>query len=170
MPGILNFQQFVGGPDSVICEQIFPSTQKTVVVNFQKDISNFTFSADHQTLILDTVKFNRNTGQPNFGESTVIGSFPKFEITGTYVPSVINASTGTINVHFPAGMYSGPIIPDARANVPVTVYSLTWSDASTTPAQVNSTRWALVQCFEPDTIIGDPTTSTSYTAITISGE
>jgi len=167
MPGILNFQQFVGGPDQVICEQTFPSSQKTVVVNFQRDITDWTFSADYQTLVVDTVKFNRNTGQPNFGESTVIGSFPKAEVTGTYVPSVINLTSGTISVHFPANMYTGPIIPDARANVPVTVYSLTWTDSSTTPAQVNSTRWALVQCYEPDTVIGDPTTATNYTSLTV---
>ena len=166
MPGILNFQQFVGGPDSVICEQTFPSTQKTVVVNFQRDITGWTFAADHQTIVVDTVKFNRNTGQPNFGDSTVIGSFPKFEVTGTFVPSVINLTSGTVAVHFPAGMYDGPIIPDARANVPVTVFSLTWEDTST-PPQINSTRWALVQSYEPDVIIGDPTTSTDYTVLTL---
>jgi hypothetical protein len=166
MPGILNFQQFVGGPDSVICEQTFPSTQKTVVVNFQRDITGWTFAADHQTIVVDTVKFNRNTGQPNFGDSTVIGSFPKFEVTGTFVPSVINLTSGTVAVHFPAGMYDGPIIPDARANVPVTVFSLTWEDTST-PPQINSTRWALVQSYEPDVIIGDPTTSTNYTVLTL---
>ena len=169
MPGILNFQQFVGGPDQVICEQTFPSTQKTVVVNFQRDITDWTFAIDHQTLVVDTVKFNRTTGQPNFGDSTVIGSFPKYEITGTFAPSVINASSGTVSVHFPAGMYDGPIIPDARANVPVTVVSLTWTDNST-PPQVNSTRWALVQCYEPDVEIGDPTTATNYTALTVTGE
>ena len=166
MPGILNFQQFVGGPDSVICEQTFPSSQKTVVVNFQRDITGWTFSADYQTLVVDTVKFNRTTGQPNFGDSTVIGSFPKVETTGSYVPSVINATSGTVAVHFPADMYTGPIIPDARANVPVTVYSLTWQDTAT-PPQINSTRWALVQSYEPDVVIGDPTTATNYTALTL---
>jgi hypothetical protein len=167
MPGILNFQQFVGGPDSVVCEQTFPSTQKTVVVNFQRDINSWTFASDHQTLVVDTVKFNRSTGQPNFGESTVIGSFPKAEITGTFAPSIINATSGTVSVHFPADMYTGPIIPDARANVPVTVLSLTWTDNSTTPPQVNSTRFALVQCYEPDVVIGDPTTATNYTALSV---
>lgn len=168
MPGILNFQQYVGGPDQVQVEQIFPSTQKTVVVNFQRDISNWTFSADHQTIVVDTVKFNRSTGQPNFGDSTVIGSFPKAEVTGTNVPAVINATSGTIYLHFPAGMYDGPIIPDARQNVPITVFSLTWNDGGS-PAQVNSQRWAFVQCWEPDVVVGDPTTATNYTALTVVG-
>lgn len=166
MPGILNFQQYVGGPDSVQVEQIFPSSQKSVVVNFQRDITGWQFAADYQTLVVDEVKFNRATGQPNFGDSTVIGSFPKSEVTGTNAPSVINATSGTIYLHFPAGMYDGPIIPDARKNVPVTVLSLTWTDAGT-PAQIATQRWAFVQCWEPDVVVGDPTTATNYTALTL---
>ena len=63
-------------------------------------------------------------------------------------------------------MYTGPIIPDARQNVPITVFSLTWSDAST-PAQINSHRWALIQCWEPDVAVGDPTLAAGYTALTL---
>jgi hypothetical protein len=63
-------------------------------------------------------------------------------------------------------MYAGPIIPDARQNVPITVFSLTWTDTST-PAQINSMRWALVNCYEPDVTIGDPTQASGYTALTI---
>ena len=166
MPGILNFQQYVGGPDSVQVEQVFPSNQKTLVYNFGRDITGWTFSADHQTLVVDTVKFNRTTGQPNFGDSQVIGSFPKAEISSPFAPEVVNTSTGAVKVHLPAAMYTGPIVPDARINVPVTVFALTWTDNST-PAQINTHRWALVQCWEPDVVVGDPTTSTSYTALTI---
>lgn len=167
MSGILNFQQFVGGPDTVISEQTFPSSQKTVVVNFKRDITDWSFSADYQTIVVDTLKFNRATGQPNFGDSNVIGFFPKVEVTGTFVPSVINASSGTVYVHFPAGMYDGPIIPDVRVNVPVTVYSLTWTDNSSTPAQISSTRFAFIQCYEPDVVVGDPTTATGYTSLVV---
>ena len=166
MPGILNFQQYVGGPDSVQVEQVFPSNQKTLIYNFGRDITDWVFESDHQTLVVDTVKFNRTTGQPNFGDSQVIGSFPKAEIAVPFAPEVVNAALGTVKVHLPAAMYTGPIVPDARINVPVTVFSLTWTDNST-PAQINTHRWALVQCWEPDVIVGDPTTSTSYTALTI---
>lgn len=166
MAGILNFQQYVGGPDSVQVEQIFPSNQKTVIVNFKKDITNWTFTSDYQTLVVDTVKFNRVSGQPNFSDSTVIGSFPKEEITGEFAPQVINATSGTIYLHFPAGMYDGPIIPDARQNVPITVVGFTWTDTST-PPQVNTQRWAFVQCWEPDVAIGDPTTATNYTSLNL---
>ena len=66
MAGVLNFQQYIGGPDQVKVEQIFPSTQKTLLYNFGQDITGWTFAVDHQTIVVDTVTFNRNSGQPNF--------------------------------------------------------------------------------------------------------
>jgi hypothetical protein len=79
---------------------------------------------------------------------------------------VIVAANGTLRVHLPAGMYTGPIIPDARKNVPITVFSLTWTDNSTV-SQINSQRWALVNSWEPDVVIGDPTLAAGYTALTV---
>jgi hypothetical protein len=166
MAGILNFQQYVGGPDSVQVEQIFPSNQRTLLYNFNTDITGWTFTTDYQTIVVDSVKFNRNTGQPNFGESSVIGSFAKVDISGDFAPEVVSATAGTVKVHFPANMYAGPIIPDARKNVPITVFAVTWTDDST-PAQVNTHRWALVQCWEPDVAVGDPTLAVGYTALTV---
>lgn len=172
MAGILNFQQYIGGPDSIQVEQIFPSNQKTLVYTFKDDagvainLTGWTFTADYQTIVVDEIAFNRSTNKPNFANSTVIGSFAKVEIASPYAPTIINASAGTVKVNFPAGMYTGPIIPDARKNVPITVFSLTWSDNST-PAQINSHRWCLVNCYEPDVAIGDPITAAGYTALAL---
>ena len=166
MAGILNFQQYIGGPDQVKVEQIFPSNQKTLLYDFDRDITDWTITADYQTIVVDTVAFNRSTGQPNFNNSTVIGSFAKVELTGGDAPAVQSASAGTVHVYFPANMYTGPIIPDARVNVPITVVSVTWSDNST-PAQINSHRWALIQCWEPDVTVGDPVSDAGYTALTL---
>ena len=166
MAGVLNFEQYIGGPDQVKVEQIFPSNQKSLIYNFDRDITDWTFEADYQTIVVDSVQFNRNTGQPNFANSTVIGSFDKQEITGDNVPTVINATDGTVKVIIPAGLYDGPIIPDARQNVPITVFSLTWTD-SATPPNINSHRWALIQCWEPDVAVGDPTSDAGYTALTL---
>lgn len=166
MAGVLNFQQYLGGPDQIQIEQIFPSNQKTLLYNFDRDVTGWTFAADYQTIVVDSITFNRTTGQPNFSESTVIGSFPKQEISGATAPSVVSASVGTVKVHIPANMYSGNIIPDARQNVPITVVGVTWTDDST-PAQVNTHRWAFIQCWEPDVGIGDPTQEATYTALTL---
>ena len=166
MSGILNFQQYIGGPDQIKVEQVFPSNQKTLLYNFDRDITGWTFTVDHQTLVVDQMSFNRNTGQPNFSTSKVIGSFAKVELTGDNAPDVVDASVGTVKVYLPAAMYTGPIIPDARQNVPITVVAVTWSDASI-PAQVNTHRWALIQCWEPDVVVGDPITDAGYTALTL---
>ena len=166
MAGILNFQQYIGGPDSVKVEQVFPSTQKTLVYNYGQDITGWTFTADYQTIVVDTVAFNRNSGQPNFTDSRVIGSFTRANITGTSAPTVLSTSAGTVRVVLPAGIYAGPIVPDARQNVPITVIGVTWTD-NATPAQINTHRWALIQCYEPGVTIGDPVLAAGYTAITL---
>ena len=166
MAGVLNFQQYIGGPDQVKVEQVFPSDQKTLIYNFDRDTTGWTVTADYQTIVVDRVSFNRSTGQPNFSDSTVIGSFAKAELTGNAAPVAANVTAGTYYVYFPSTMYTGPIIPDARKNVPITVLAVTWRDANT-PAQVSSHRWALIQCWEPDVEVGDPTLATGYTALVV---
>jgi hypothetical protein len=166
MAGILDFQQYVGGPDQVQVEQIFPSNQRTLIYNFNQDITGWTFSTDYQTIVVDTVQFNRTTGKPNFANSTVIGTFPKVEVTGSFIPEVIDQTIGTVKIHFPANMYTGAIIPDARQNVPITVFSVTWTDDAT-PIQRSTHRWALVNCWEPDVVAGDPVLEDDYSPIVL---
>ena len=169
MAGVLNFDQFVSGADNIITEQMFPNQRRTLVYDFDQDISGWNFSADFQTIVVDSVTFNRNTGRPNFANSTVLGSFPKQELGsfsgGTYIPTVINATTGTVRVTHPDQMYDGPLYPDARSNVVIVIYSFQWEDDSTPITNVNMHRYALVQAWEPDVALGDPTTHTDYTAL-----
>jgi hypothetical protein len=165
MAGVLTFQQFIGGPDQVKVEAIFPSTQKTLQYNFGQDITGWTFEVDHQTLVIDTLGYDRFTSEPNFAASKVIGSFPKAEVAGTNI-NVTNATAGLVNITIPAGMYAGPILPDARKNVPITVVGITWKAAGTL-SNINTHRWVMIQNWEPDVTAGDPTLSTTplYTAL-----
>jgi hypothetical protein len=167
MAGILDFAQYLGGPDSLQTESIFPSDQKTLVYNFGQNITGWTISAQYQTLVVDQVQFNRSTGKPNFGASTVIGSFARSTVSGASAPSIVDAAAGLVKIYIPANMYTGPIIPDARVNVPVTVYSVTWSDTSS-PAQTHTNRFAFVQCWQPGVTVGDPKTANGYTALALS--
>ena len=66
--GVLNFSQYLGGADNIQIEQIFPSTQRTLQYNFSQNITGWTFSLDHQTIVVDTMSFDRNTGEPNFAD------------------------------------------------------------------------------------------------------
>lgn len=165
MAGVLTLSQYLGGPDQVIVQQSFPSDSRTFQYDFGRDITGWTFQSDYQTLIIDSIAFNRFTGEPNFANSRVIGYFPKVEISGASAPTVISALTGLVRVNLPANMYSGPLLPDARRNVPLVIVGVTWTDTSS-PPQTQTNRWALVQSWEPDVPPGDPITHTGFVALT----
>jgi hypothetical protein len=164
MAGVLSFSQYLGGPDNINIEQIFPSTQRTLNYNYGRSIAGWTFNVDYQTIVVDAVAFDRNTGSPNFASSSVIGFFPTGQVsTATYV-TVTNSANGLVNITVPGDLYSGPILPDARKNVPITIVGVTWTDNSN-PAQINTHRWAFIQSYEPGVTPGDPTLSGDFTSI-----
>lgn len=163
MAGILTFNQFVGGPDSIQIESIFPATQKNLTYNFNQNISGWSFTAKYQTIIVDTVAFDRNSGAPSFTNSKVIGYFPMGTIDSSKIV-VNNNSTGSVTLTVPTNMYTGPIIPDARLNVPITVVDFIWNTGGTN-SSINSNRWVFIMNWEPGVGMGDPTKYTGYTAL-----
>jgi hypothetical protein len=167
MAGVLTFKQFIGGADNLILRQGFPSDSTNLIYNYGQDITSWLFEADYQTLVVDTITYDRFTGEPSFTNSKVIGSFAKAEITDpALAPAITNAASGLARVTLPAGMYTGPLVPDARKNVPITVVGVTWT-TDDTPTQTNTHRWAIVQSWEPDVVVGDPTTDAGYTAFNL---
>ena len=164
MAGLLDFSQYIGGADNLQTEQAFPSTQRTVVYNFGTDITGWTFFMDFQTVVVDTIAYDRNTGAPNFATSKIIGTFPSGNITTATYVQVLSTSSGTVAVTFPGGLYTGPIIPDARSHNPITVIGITWTDDNT-PPQINTHRWAFIQSWEPGVTPGDPVLDEDFTAI-----
>lgn len=164
MAGLLDFSQYIGGSDNLQTEAAFPSTQRTVVYNFGTDITGWTFFLDYQTVVVDTIAYDRNTGAPNFANSKIIGTFPEGVITTATYVNVIDSNSGTVSVTFPGNLYTGPIIPDARSHNPITVVGITWTDDNT-PPQINTHRWAFIQSWEPGVTPGDPVLENNYTAI-----
>jgi hypothetical protein len=164
MAGLLEFSQYIGGADNLQTEQAFPSTQRTVVYNFGTDITGWSFFMDYQTVVVDTIAYDRNTGAPNFASSKIIGTFPDGVISTATNVRVIDESLGTVAVTFPGGLYSGPVLPDARSHNPITVIGLTWTDDNT-PPQINTHRWAFIQSWEPGVTPGDPVLDEDFTAI-----
>ena len=162
----LDFSQYIGGADNIQVEIAFPSTQKTVVYDFGQDITGWSFYLDNQTVVADAITYNNVTGAPNFSGTKLIGTFPKGIIsTSTYV-TVLNASSGTVAITIPGGLYTGPIIPDARSHTPITIVGVTWTDNSY-PPQINTHRWAVLQSWEPGVIPGDPVLDNNYTPIIV---
>ena len=164
MAGVLNFSQYLGGPDNVVIEQIFPSTQRTYNYNFSTNIASWTFNVDQQTIVVNPIAYDRNTGEPNFANTEVIGYFPTGQVTTATYVTITNAASGLVSITIPGGLYTGPVLPDARQNVPITIVGVTWTDNSS-PKQINTHRWAFIQSWEPGVTPGDPTLDANYTAI-----
>ena len=166
MAGVLTLGQWLGGPDNVKVESTFPSSSKTYAYNFDRNITSWTFKLDYQTVVVDQLTYTRD-GEPNFADSKVIGFFPAGVVTTATYISVANASTGLVNVTHPGGLYTGPILPDARVNNPLLVMGFTWTDNST-PKQTNTHRIAKILAWEPEVTPGTPTTATNYTSVVVS--
>ena len=166
MAGLLDFSQYIGGADNLQTEAAFPSTQRTVVYNFNQDITDWTFYLDYQTVVVDAIAYDRNTGAPNFASSKIIGYFDSGVVNTNTNVTVLDASSGTVKVTFPGGLYTGPILPDARSHNPITIIGVTWT-TDDTPPQINTHRWAFIQSWEPGVNPGDPVLSENYTSIIV---
>jgi hypothetical protein len=162
MAGVLTFAQFIGGADNVTLKAGFPSDAKKLNINFGQSVAGWSFEADYQTIVIDEMSYNRNTGDPSFTDSTVIGTFAKAEIDGANAPVVTNETNGDVTYILPANMYSGPVLPNARTHVPIVVCGLSWTDDD---GNYSTVRWAIIQAWEPDVVAGDPTGDVGYTAI-----
>ena len=182
MAGVLTIEAWLGGPDQVKAESTFPSSSKTYAYNFGQNITDWQFELQAQTIVVDQITYTidrvTNSSSPNFTNSRVIGYFPEVSIattsTNTTYIQVINASHGLVNVTHPPGLYTGPILPDARQNTPLTIVGFTWiipsfyeGNGLTNPPQINSHRIAKIMAWEPLVTPGDPTSSTNpaYTSL-----
>jgi hypothetical protein len=166
MASTLSFSNYIGGADSMQIEQIFPSNQKTYIYDFGQNITDWIFFLDFQTVVVDILAFDRNTGEPNFANSSIIGTFPSEVIdVETYV-QVIDAPLGRVAITIPASLYTGPVIPDARSHTPITIVGVTWTVPST-PAQITTHRWAFIQAWEPGVVAGDPILEDDFVPVVI---
>lgn len=164
---LLSFANYIGGANNVVVAENFPSTQKTYQYDFPANIYNYTFSVESQTIVVDSLTYNASDGQPNFTTSTVVGTFANTTIDANVNVNRVSNADGQVNVTIPADLYAGPIEPDARANVPINVVSVEWSDATTTPPTVESHRFALIQRYEPGVTVGNPRLSNVFLPIGI---
>lgn len=162
----VTFNEFIGGPDVIDLANAYPSSQSKILITIgdgATDISAYTFTADYQTLIIDTVTYDRS-GAANFKDASTLGSFDKVEMAGADIPAIDNASEGKVILTLPANMYTGPIIPRAREKVPVTIVGFTFEDAD---GNISTIRFPIMMNYEPDVVVGDPTLDAGFTAITI---
>lgn len=162
MGKLLDFSQYIGGPDSVEVLELFPRQQKKFQYNFGTDVSTYTFTSDYQTIVLDTVSYDRVTGNIVFTDTNVIGYFNNTGniAANTYI-NTSSANAGIVTFTIPSDLYTGTILPNARENVVMNVVSFQWQDAATPPRK-DMHRWACVMRWEPGVTIGDPTLDTNF--------
>lgn len=163
---LLSFKQYIGGADNVQVEEVFKDTAKTFTYQFPADISNYDFELSQQTIVVDSLTYDRQTSLPSFTDSKVIGSFANAEISSVQNVTVLDALAGTVNITIPGNLYSGNVIPDSRGETPITVVSVKWTNTGVTPNTTEEHRWALIQRYSPDRGIGKPSESAGYTALT----
>jgi hypothetical protein len=163
MSGVLSFQQYLGGPDSVIVLEMFPKSQKTFSFNFGTDVSEYTFTSDYQTIVLDTIAYDRNTGNVNFNNTKVIGYFDNTTEPEDNIDTA-DASSGVVRFTIPEQRYTGTILPNARQNVVMTVISFEWATAET-PPQKELNRFAIIERWEPGVEPGDPVLETGFISL-----
>jgi len=163
---LLSFKEYIGSANNVQVIELFPRSQKTFTYNFGSDVSGYQFSADYQSLLLSDVTYDRVTGDPNFADTTVSGYFTN---TTNVSPSNINnasAASGTVTLTIPENRYTGNILPNARANVVMTVLSFQWT-TDDSPVQQDLHRWAIIERFDPQVgkVPGDPADEANFVAL-----
>jgi hypothetical protein len=129
--------------------EVFPRTQKAFTYDFGDDVSGYTFTADYQSILLDTVTYDRVTGDPNLADTTVAGYFDNAANVnaGTYI-NTTDAATGGIVLTIPQNRYTGNILPNARTDVVATVVSFQWT-TDDSPPQQDMHRWVLFERWDP---------------------
>ena len=109
---LLSFSQYLQSADNVKVIELFPRSQKNFTYDFGTDVSTYTFTADYQSLLVDEITYNRDSGEPNFTSSNIIGYFNNV----TSVPSGnINdddASIGQVVLTIPEQRYTGQSLKD----------------------------------------------------------
>ena len=165
---LLDFSQYLGGADNVKVIEMFPRTQKKFTYNFGSNVSTYTFSADQHSILLDSVTYDRVTGDPNFAETSVLGFFNNNASIGAGNINTSLAGSGIVTFTIPSNRYTGNIVPNARTNVVMTVVGFEWQDNSTPPIK-ELHRWAIIERWEPGVTPGDPKQNTggqpAYTAL-----
>lgn len=162
---LLDFKQYIGGADNVITVELFQRSKKIYTYNYGFNLSGYSFSADYQSILLDTVTYDRITGLPNFTDTQVLGYFDNYSAVPGGNFDLSGAAGGSITFTIPEDRYTGKIYPSARDNVVATVVGFQWDNSTVSQ---NTHRYLILERWEPGTQMGDPRTNVSpvFTALT----
>ena len=165
---VLDAKQFLGGSDNVLNLELLPEQTRSFQYNFNANVSLYTFGAEYSTVLVDTLTYNINTGEPNYASSAVTGYFANIDgagnssvtVNSSYIDDSL-ASTGFVTFTIPPNRYAndGWITPSARTNVVLTILEFKWTNTATSPNTIDSHRFTIVERFSPDKTPGDPSSA-----------
>ena len=161
---LLSFSQYIQSADNVKVIELFPRSQKAFTYDFDNDVSGYTFTSDYQSLLIDNVTYDRQTSEPSFATSNIIGYYNNITSVPAGNINDAGAATGAVTLTIPAARYTGPLLPNARDNVVMTVVSFEW-ETNDSPPQKDSHRWAILERWEPGVTVGDPKLDSTFIAI-----
>lgn len=160
---VLDAKQFLGGSDQVLNLELLPEQTRSFTYNFNADVSAYTFSSEYSCVLIDTLSYNINTGEPNYASSAVTGYFGNIDGAANSVVSVgasyiddSQAGSGLVTFTIPPSRYPGYITPSARTDVVLTILEFKWTNTATTPNTTDSHRFTIVERFSPDRTPGSP--------------
>lgn len=145
----LDFKSYLGGANNVLFLEAFPRTQKTYAYDYGSDVSGYTFTADYQSIVLNSVTYNNITGDPNLTDTTVSGYFTNTANVSASLIDTSAAANGIINFTIPENRYTGNLIPSTRSNVVCTIVTFQW-DTDDTPVQKDAHRYCILERFDPE--------------------
>jgi hypothetical protein len=163
---LLSFSKYISSADNVQVLEVFKDTASTFTYNYGVDISNYTFELSAQTLVVNSMAYDRVSGEPSFSDSTIIGSFANSEIASSNINRLSNVA-GTVNITIPGNLYTGNVLPDSRGETPITVVGVRWTNTGVTPNTVDEHRWALIHRYSPDSTLGKPSSSAGFANLAV---
>jgi len=152
MSGVLDWSRYLNLFYTVKdIREHFPLEQEHIVYDFNGlGADGWTGSLNWQTLIIDRMRYDI-FNNPKFDESTVIGYYPEGSLTGLTPPQLV----------LPAGMYTGPIIPDSFENVPITVVSFDFEKGT----EKFSLQLLLIENWQIGIELGDPRDNADFSPV-----
>jgi len=157
----LTFNDWIVGPNTTPIRKYYPGSRTSTLINFGTDISGYSFETEYRVFVADAIAFDRS-GEPNFTQSSVLGYFNSVIIAGGDIPAVVDASIGTLNLIYPADMYTGKLLSGSRNKPVISVVTLKYTNGS---GDIDHLRFPLLIAYQPSIEFGDPTAEIGYTAI-----
>lgn len=140
---ISNVQEFLGGANNLVADQIVNGAARNVTFTITDD-DGMAVDLSGYTVEYDTIQATAPTLTPGRGGAFTVGSLVlqtgSTPTSNDALVSVADATNGIINLYIPADYYTGDVGFDSNTNVPCVVGNLRYSNADATTPEIGVIR------------------------------